>query len=101
MPESANAAVTTSVAGPVANSPATYGAFVNWLTIRTLTLPLSQGRGDLLSPLPLGEADARERGGGGKKGSLFMNAHQFPRNTSRVFGAATTSLRGPPTITLP
>src|SRR5204863_9602495 len=31
----------------------------------------------------------------------FLNARQFPRYTSRVFGSATTSLRVPSTITLP
>src|SRR5438876_3537713 len=80
MPESASASVAPSVADPAANSVATYGAFVNWLTNRSLTpAPPPRERGSFYR-LSLWERPTRESAAGeGRRCHLFSECASVPK----------------------
>src|SRR5450631_3818869 len=80
MAVSASASVATSVADPATNLVATYGAFVNWLTNRTLTpAPLPRERGSFYG-FSLWERPTRESAAGeGRRCHLFSECVLVPK----------------------
>src|SRR5438477_13108015 len=97
MPESASASVAPSVADPAANSVATYGAFVNWLTNRSLTpAPPPRERGSFYR-LSLWERPTRESAAGeGRRCHLFSECSLVrPCVGTRAFLVDHSALRKP------